>query len=145
MTTTDNESIREALAEQPPQQDGPINNGWKISVSHGHSGYGVYAHMEDYPEEGAELIQPIEQPAQPQQGPDEEQEPAGVVIGFAEDGKAIVDHDGLEEGWVLYTSPHAGKPLTDEQWQVIADVLDCFILRHQKDAIEKAIGIKGDA
>lgn len=51
--------------EQPAQQqDGPINEGWQITVAHGHSGYGVYAHMEDYPEEGAVLVQAIEQPAQ---------------------------------------------------------------------------------
>lgn len=58
-------SLREALAEQPAQQqNGPINEGWQITVAHGHSGYGVYAHMEDYPEEGAVLVQAIEQPAQ---------------------------------------------------------------------------------
>ena len=34
------------------------------------------------------------------------------------------------------------KPLTDEQWQVIADTLDCLITRKQKDAIEAVIGIK---
>lgn len=33
-------------------------------------------------------------------------------------------------------------PLTDEQWQVIADTLDCLITRKQKDAIEAVIGIK---
>ena len=52
------------FAEQPAQQqNGPINEGWQITVAHGHSGYGVYAHMEDYPEEGAVLVQAIEQPA----------------------------------------------------------------------------------
>ena len=82
-------TIKEALAEQPAQQphcddcggfdpecplaqpaqqeqSGPINEGWQITVAHGHSGYGVYAHMEDYPEEGAVLVQAIEQPAQQQ-------------------------------------------------------------------------------
>ena len=39
------------------------------------------------------------------------------------------------------TPPHR-KPLTDEQWQVIADTLDCLITRKQKDAIEAVIGIK---
>ena len=58
-------ALRKALAEQPAQQqNGPINEGWQITVAHGHSGYGVYAHMEDYPEEGAVLVQAIEQPAQ---------------------------------------------------------------------------------
>ena len=49
---------------------------------------------------------------------EEEQQPNGVVLGFTEEGKAIVDHDGLEEGWVLYTSPPASKPwvgLTDDE------------------------------
>lgn len=32
-------------------------------------------------------------------------------------------------------------PLTDAQWQVIADTLDCFITRDQKDEIELALGI----
>ena len=49
----------------------------------------------------------------------------------------------------LYTSPQAQpaqrKPLTDEQWQSIADTLGCIITRSQKDAIEATIGIKGDA
>ena len=34
------------------------------------------------------------------------------------------------------------KPLTDEQWQSIADTLGCIITRGQKDAIEATIGIK---
>lgn len=54
-------------AEQPAQQDGPINEGWQITVANGHSGYGVYAHMEDYSEEGAVLVQAIERPAPVQQ------------------------------------------------------------------------------
>ena len=37
------------------------------------------------------------------------------------------------------------KPLTDEEWQVIADTLDCLITRKQKDAIEAVIGIKEEA
>lgn len=32
--------------------------------------------------------------------------------------------------------------LTDEQWQIIADTLGCFITRGQKDIIEAALGIK---
>lgn len=42
----------------------------------------------------------------------------------------------------LYTAPQQRKPLSDEQWQVIADTLDCLITRKQKDAIEAVIGIK---
>lgn len=40
----------------------------------------------------------------------EEPEPDGIVVGFTDEGKAIVDHDGLEEGWVLYTTPPAAQP-----------------------------------
>lgn len=40
------------------------------------------------------------------------------------------------------TAPPQRKPLSDEQWQVIADTLDCLITRKQKDAIEAVIGIK---
>ena len=47
------------------------------------------------------------------------------------------------EARYLYTSPPAQrKPLTDEEWQSIADTLGCFITRGQKDAIEAALGIK---
>jgi len=34
------------------------------------------------------------------------------------------------------------KPLTEEQWQVIANTLHCCITRSQKNVIEDAIGIK---
>ena len=103
-------AIREALAEQPAQQqepvnDSPINEGWQITVANGHSGYGVYAHMEDYPEEGAVLVQAIEQPAQ-------QQEPVARVI-----NKSIVwrpcDIAGLPTGSPLYTSPPAGARTED--------------------------------
>jgi hypothetical protein len=33
--------------------DGPIAEGWQLTVGNGHSGFGIYAHMEEYPEEGA--------------------------------------------------------------------------------------------
>jgi hypothetical protein len=33
--------------------DGPIAEGWQLTVGHGHSGFGIYVHMEEYPEEGA--------------------------------------------------------------------------------------------
>ena len=44
----------------------------------------------------------------------------------------------------LYTSPQP-RPwvgLTDEQWQVVADTLNCTITRSQKDIIETALGIE---
>jgi hypothetical protein len=33
--------------------DGPIAEGWQLTVGYGHSGFGIYAHMEEYPEEGS--------------------------------------------------------------------------------------------
>ena len=48
----------------------------------------------------------------------------------------------LPVGTKLYTAPPQRKPLTDEQWQTIADVLDCFITGGQQDAIEAVLGIK---
>ena len=104
------------LAEQPAQQqNGPINEGWQITVAHGHSGYGVYAHMEDYPEEGAVLVQAIEQPAQ--------QEPVATKLETqqfncfhvsAEDFKKLAT---LPVGTKLYTSQpqRTWVGLTDEE------------------------------
>jgi hypothetical protein len=50
-----------------------------------------------------------------------EQEPNGVVIGFTEEGKAIIDHEGFEEGWALYTEPPKQEwvGLTDEEIRAI--------------------------
>ena len=91
-------------AEQPAQQqNGPINEGWQITVAHGHSGYGVYAHMEDYPEEGAVLVQAIEQPAQ--------QEPVAYWIPKAKQF-CIAGPSGrpFAKAWeALYISPPAQR------------------------------------
>ena len=54
-------SLRQAIAELESQESNPIKDGWKLSVADGHSGYGVYAHMEEYPEEGAFLLLPIKE------------------------------------------------------------------------------------
>jgi hypothetical protein len=54
-------SIEKAIAELESQESNPIKDGWKLSVADGHSGYGVYAHMEEYPEEGAFLLLPIKE------------------------------------------------------------------------------------
>lgn len=35
---------------------GPIAQGWVTSIGYGHDGYGVYAYMEEYPEEGSFLL-----------------------------------------------------------------------------------------
>lgn len=45
--------------EAQERGDGPIQKGWQTSVTVGHSGYGVYAHMEEYSEEGAILLHEI--------------------------------------------------------------------------------------
>lgn len=44
--------------------------------------------------------------------------------------------------YLMAEQPAQRKPLTDEEWQSIADTLGCFITRGQKDAIEAALGIK---
>jgi hypothetical protein len=51
--------MRDFLTAQPApvqEQDGPITEGWSIHFSNGHSGLGVYAHLDEYPEEGAILL-----------------------------------------------------------------------------------------
>jgi hypothetical protein len=67
------DALRQAIEQAEQAQsvnDGPINDGWQLSISHGHSGYGVYANMDEYPEEGAVLVLPIEQ-AQPVAWPEQ--------------------------------------------------------------------------
>lgn len=45
---------------------------------------------------------------------------------------------------VRATQAQAGAvPLTDEQWQRIADLTDSILTRATKDEIERVIGIKG--
>ena len=88
----------------------------------------------------------------------DEPEPDGVVIGFTDEGKAIVDHDGLEEGWALYTAPPAVQPalqpLADEEIEQCCYEADSKADDHTMTfkwtvafarAIEAAHGIKGSA
>ena len=123
------DTINEALAEQPAQQDGPVNEGWQLTVANGHSGYGVYAHMEDYPEEGAVLVQSIEQPAQ--------QEPVALDRLYIEalieglyQNEDPVSIDAAEEFQRLlgtHTSPPASRPwvgLTDDEREELMDTYD---------------------
>lgn len=57
-----NDAIDALNAQQgEPFSDGPIAKGWQLSIANGHSGYGVYAHMTEYPDEGAQLVVAIEQ------------------------------------------------------------------------------------
>ena len=55
-------------AETEKQDSNPIKDGWQLSVADGHSGYGVYAHMDEYPEEGAILLMPIAEKQEPVDG-----------------------------------------------------------------------------
>ena len=52
----DSEALKVAadLLAQPEQE--PINDGWQITFANGHSGFGVYAHMDEHPEEGSSLL-----------------------------------------------------------------------------------------
>ena len=50
------ESLRQAIAEAEKQDSNPVKDEWQLSVADGHSGYGVYAHMDEYPEGGAVLL-----------------------------------------------------------------------------------------
>ena len=70
-----------------------------------------------------------------------EQEPYGYFQ-FDLRLDAWVQNRDSNKGVAFYTAPPQRKPLTDEQWQVIADTLDCLITRKHKDAIEAAHGIK---
>ena len=62
------------------------------------------------------------------------QEPVALVI-----SGALVKSE-LPENYTghLYTNPPQREwvGLTDEQWQIFADTLECFITRQQKDIIE---------
>jgi hypothetical protein len=87
------------IAELESQESNPIKDGWKLSVADGHSGYGVYAHMEEYPEEGAFLLLPIKEL--------ESQEPVATVT--SETGADITmswwHEPALPIGTKLYTHP----------------------------------------
>lgn len=83
----------------------------------------------------ARAAQPAQAGAEPV-----EQLPIAMKTHGAWDGLELLD--GLPDGACLYTHPPARVPLTDEQWQVIADTLNCFVTRSQKDTIEAALGIK---
>jgi hypothetical protein len=66
-------AIQEAEATPKQDEEGPLVDGWQITLADGHAGYGVYAHMTDYPDEGAIFILEAPQPAP-------KQEPCGYVI-----------------------------------------------------------------
>jgi hypothetical protein len=50
--------LAEAASQDEPDDacEGPICHGWEVSVADGHAGWGVYAHMSVYPEEGAVFL-----------------------------------------------------------------------------------------
>ena len=54
--------------------------------------------------------------------------------------------DAIRAGWAAPQPAQAqagAVPLTDEQWQRIADLTDSILTRATKDEIERVIGIKG--
>jgi hypothetical protein len=70
LVAEDSERVNEianaaVLALAAPEPSGPLVEGWQLSVANGHSGYGVYAHMTEYPEEGAQLLLALAAPAVP--------------------------------------------------------------------------------
>ena len=69
-----------------------------------------------------------------------------LILQAIEDrGFRLVSSGGLF--WLHGPSPPAqagAAPLTDEQWQRIADLTDSILTRATKDEIERVIGIKGD-
>jgi hypothetical protein len=102
----------EIEAAEKQDDSGPIVKGWQLSVSDGHSGRGVYAHMIDYPEEGAVFLMPIEQA--------EKQEPVAWIEHIAGGVEYSPYHQvatKLPEGvkFDLYTYPPAAQrqPLTE--------------------------------
>lgn len=53
-----NNPAAHGVREDAPSADaevgeGPLRDGWQVSIGPGHAGYGCYAHMTEYPEEGA--------------------------------------------------------------------------------------------
>lgn len=138
---TEELELRRAENAQPQQDDGPINEGWQLSVADGHSGYGVYAHMEEYPEEGAVLVLPIEQP---------QQEPVAWIHGD-EYGDACHWAGGRmpPAGTKLYTTPPRREwvGLTDEEierWWASENGMEDFDLCKRADffAVARAIEAK---
>jgi hypothetical protein len=69
----------------------------------------------------------------------EQEQPAQKPIGyFSVNNHGQWEENENEHGQPFYTSPpqRTWVELTDEQWQVIADTLDCVITRSQKNVIE---------
>ena len=61
------------------------------------------------------------------------------AYGFTEDGlNGLIDEVLAKWGT---PQPVVREPLTDEQWQLIADLTDSILTRATKDEIERVIGI----
>ena len=43
-------------AQDRSDHDGPLCPGWQVTIGPGHSGFGAYAHLSEYPDEGAVLL-----------------------------------------------------------------------------------------
>lgn len=78
--------VKELLERYSNGGDGPIREGWQINVANGHSGYGVYAYMTEYPDEGAVLVQTTE--------------PVGSAIGAGETPPPVPGTSNAHSGTV---------------------------------------------
>lgn len=97
--------LLKTIEDMESKESNPIKDGWQLSVADGHSGYGVYAHMNEYPEEGAFLLLPIKEL--------ESQEP---VAWMDADGNVSDNNDHKCFPIPLYTHPpqRTWQGLTDE-------------------------------
>ncbi len=98
--------LLKTIEDMESKESNPIKDGWQLSVADGHSGYGVYAHMNEYPEEGAFLLLPIKEL--------ESQEP---VAWMDADGNVSDNNDHKCFPIPLYTHP----PQRTEQEPVACD------------------------
>ena len=118
-------ALREALAEQPAQQE-PVSDRENAIIRFALHQFmsNAYSHMNAAA-----------------QDKDSRHYTVSAVEKFAKDAK---DAEALLSR-LQFKAPQPAQrtwvSLTDEQWQSIADTLGCIITRSQKDAIEAIIGI----
>ena len=147
-------AIREALAEQPAQQEPEpdrvkFERHWRKTRGDKKANRELPRHPlqpQTYIQDSANrhwvTWQAAVRSVSPQ--PAQQQEP---VAWMWKDGTVTTDPDRADGTWApLYTSPQPSKPLTDEEiWNLAANCLDSVAGRLQfARAIEAAHGIKGD-
>lgn len=94
--------LLKTIEDMESKESNPIKDGWQLSVADGHSGYGVYAHMNEYPEEGAFLLLPIKEL--------ESQEPVAFKIYKPTPPRhAIPNVRDAELPWVYDQDPSSGN------------------------------------